>query len=137
MLPRGELLRAGHQIALDHDPEDGAAAAANLLRHVPRHIQLPLMLLAAVGMAEIHHQRVAQPCRLQLPAGRRHGIRIVVGDLAAAQDDVAIRIALGVHRRDLAVLVHAQEVVRTRCGLDRVDRNPDISVGAILEADRR
>ena len=37
----------------------------------------------------------------------------------------------------LAVLVHRQEVVRPRGGLDRVDGDLDVAVGAVLEAHRR
>jgi hypothetical protein len=33
--------------------------------------------------------------------------------------------------------VHTKEVVRARCGLDRIDRDLDVSIGAILEANGR
>jgi hypothetical protein len=70
------------------------------------------MLLAAVGVAAIDHQRTAQPGGFSSLQAAATGV--VVGRLAAAQDDVAVGVALGMHRRHLAVLVHA----RKWCGRD-------------------
>ena len=88
-------------------------------------------------MAAVDHQRARQLRGLDLAAGRGDRRGVVVRRLAAAQDDVAVLVAAGLDDRDLAVLVHREEVVRPGGGLDGVDRDPDVAVGAVLEADRR
>ena len=50
---------------------------------------------------------------------------------------MAVGVAARLDDRHLAVLVHRQEVVPLLRGEDRVDRDPDVAVGAVLEADRR
>ena len=79
--------------------------------------------------------RAAQARVRELLAHRLDAGGVVVGRLAAAQDDVAVLVAGGVHDRRVAALGDRQEVVRRRRGLDRVDRDPDVAVGAVLEAD--
>ena len=62
---------------------------------------------------------------------------VVVGRAAAAaQDDVAVGIAGRVEDRRRAAVVDAGEGVRDRGGADRVDRDLNVAVGAVLEADR-
>ena len=56
---------------------------------VESHIDLPVVLLAAVGMAAVDHQRAVELGGLDLLAGRGHMRGVVVGRLAAAQDRVA------------------------------------------------
>ena len=94
------------------------------------------MLLAAVGVAAVHHHGRAQAGFLQVVAGGIDVGLVVVGLLAATQDHVAVRVAFGVHDGDMAALVHRQEVVAARCRLDRVGSNLQVAVGTILEADR-
>ncbi len=100
-------------------------------------IELALVALAAVGVAAIDHQPRRQPGGFERLARRGDAGRIEVRLLPAAQDDVAIAVAVGLHDRDLAVLVHRQEVVRPRRRLDRVRGDLQIAVGTVLEADRR
>jgi hypothetical protein len=88
-------------------------------------------------MAAVHHQRGGQLGGLQVLAGGGHAGGVVVGRLAAAQDDVAVLVAVGLHDGHLAVLVHRQEVVAARRRLDGVGGDLDVAVGAVLEADRR
>ena len=95
------------------------------------------MLLAAVRVAAVDHQRGRQMGRRQGLAGRRDAVGIVVRRLATAQDHVAVLVAVGLHDGDLSVLVHRQEVVAAGRGLDRVGGDLDVAVGAVLEADRR
>ena len=136
VLARGELLRAGLQVAFDHQPEHAARAASDLAGDVARHFELALMLLAAVGMAAIDHQRRRQTRGLEVLAGGGHAGGVVIGRLATAQDHVAIPVALGLHDGDLAILVDREEVMPARGGLDGVGGDADIAVGAVLEADR-
>ena len=101
------------------------------------HIALLLVLLAAVGVAAVDHQAGGQLGGFQFLAGGRHAGRIVVGSLAAAQNHVAVLVALGLHDGDLAVLVHRQEVVATSGSLDGVGGDLDVAIGAVLETDGR
>ena len=50
---------------------------------------------------------------------------------------MAIAVAMGLHDRHLAVLVHRQKVVATGGRLDGVSGDLDVAVGTVLEADRR
>ena len=59
---------------------------------------------------------------------------IVIGRFAAAQNHMAIGVALGLHNRHLAVLVNRQKVVTPLCGLNRVGGNLDVAIGAIFKA---
>ena len=95
------------------------------------------MLLAAVGVAAVHHQRGWQFGFDQILAGGFHALRVVVGCFAATQNDVAVRVALGLHDRDLAVFVHRQKVVTASGSLDRIGGNLDVAIGAVFKADGR
>ena len=94
------------------------------------------MLLAAVGMAAVHHDGRTQVRCFQIPAGRLHAGFVIVGRLAAAQNDVAILVARCVHDGHLTVLVYRQEVVPARGRLDGIGGDLEIAVRAVLEADR-
>ena len=88
-------------------------------------------------MRAVDHQRGRQLGGFEVLAGSFHVGGVVVGRLAATQDQVAVGVALGLDDGDLAVLVHAQEVVRARGRLDGVGGDADVAVGAVLEADGR
>ena len=49
---------------------------------------------------------------------------------------MAVLVALGLHNRDLAVFVHRQKVVATRCRLDGVCRDLDVAVRAVFKPNR-
>jgi len=48
---------------------------------------------------------------------------------------MTVLVALGLHDRHLAVLVHRQKVVSARSRLDGVGGDLDVAVGTVLEAD--
>ena len=100
------------------------------------HQRLVLRLLAAVGVAGIDHQPRRNAGLTQLGAGRLDAGGIIVRRAAAAQDDVAVLVAGGRGDRRAAALGHRHEMVRLRGRLHRVDRDPHVAVGAVLEADR-
>ena len=99
------------------------------------HIDLALVLFAAVGVAAIHHQGGGQLGGFEFLAGGSHAFGVVVGRFATAQNHVAVLVALGLHDGDLAVLVHRQKVVATGRSLNRIGRDLDVAVGAVFEAD--
>ena len=61
---------------------------------------------------------------------------VVVGGLAAAQDDVAVVVAGGRGDGGAAGLGDREEMVRLAGRFHRVERDADVAVGAVLEADR-
>src|SRR5580693_7946533 len=54
-LARNQLLRSGHQVALDHRAHDVAVPCCDLCGNIVANNALPPVILAAVGMAEIDH----------------------------------------------------------------------------------
>ena len=88
-------------------------------------------------MAAINHQCGRQLSRVQVLAGSGHAGGVIVRRLAAAQNHVAIAIALGLHNRHLPVFVHRQKVVAARCCLDGVGGNTDVAIGAVFKTDGR
>ena len=72
----------------------------------------------------------------RLHTGGLHAVTVIVGHLAAAQDDVAVLVARRGHDGRVAALRHRQEMVRLRRRLDRVQRNAHVAVRPVLEAHR-
>ena len=64
------------------------------------------MLLGGIGVAAVHHECGRQLGGSQFFAGGRHTGCIVIGRFAAAQNDMAIGVAVGLHHRYLAVFVY-------------------------------
>lgn len=94
-----ELLRAGDQIALDHDAHNPsiaalAAGAGDLAGDIVADDGLAAIVFAAVGMGEVDHDAGRKAGFFHLGRGLGDAFGGVVGRApAAAQDDVAIRIA--------------------------------------------
>ena len=124
-------------MALHHQAEDLLGAAGHLSADITRHFELFFVLLRTVGMAAIDHQRGRQLRSVQVFAGGSHAGSVIVGRLAAAQNHVAIAIALGLHNRHLPVFVHRQKVVTAGRRLNGVGGNADIAVGAVFKTNGR
>ena len=80
-------------------------SGGNLLANLACHFDLFFMLLAAVGVAAVHHQGGGQfglSSSLHAAAALRHHS----WGLATAQNDVAILVAVGLYDGHLTVLVH-------------------------------
>src|SRR4051812_9765014 len=137
LFPRLEVLAAFHQVRLHHDAENPPLTATELAGDVAGHVHLPLVLLRGVRVRAVDHQALGQLRLLQLLARGAHRSRIVVRLLAAAQDDVAILVAARLHDRHLAALVHGKEMVLLARGEQRIHRDLDVTVGTVLEPDRR
>ena len=88
-------------------------------------------------MAAVDHEARLQPGLAQTALGLRGVARFVIAALAAAaQDDVAVRIARRGDNAGAAILVDAEETVRRTRRKQRIQRRLDASVGAVFEADR-
>jgi hypothetical protein len=79
VLAGGELLRAVVQVAFHHHAEDAAVAGGQLRAHVHHHVDLALVLLAAVGVAGVDHQLAGQLGGFDFLAGGGHAGGVVVG----------------------------------------------------------
>src|SRR5258705_393386 len=77
-----------------------------------------------------------EPGMSQLAADLVDACSIVVGHPAAAQNDVAVLVARGVHDGGVTAFGDRQEVVRRGGRLDRIDRDLHAAVGSVLEPDR-
>ena len=69
-------------------------------------------------------------------AGRVDVSRVVVGSLAATQNDMAVFIAGCGDNRRVAGLGDGKKMMWRLRGADGVDGDADIAIGAVLEADR-
>ena len=101
-----EFLRTTFNVTFYHHSEDLTRAFAHLRSNFLRHHQLAFMLLAAVGMAAINHQGGGQFGGRQILAGSIHTGLVVIGHFTAAQNHMAIGIALRLHNGHLTVLVN-------------------------------
>ena len=126
-LAGNKLLRAGDEIALDHDAEN-ALIAARALRagdlggDIVTNEGLAAIILAAVGVGEVDHDARREAGFFHLGSGFGYALGGVVDcAAAAAQDDVAIGISRSDEDGRLAMMRVAEKGVRIRRGEDRVD----------------
>src|SRR5204863_1022095 len=124
------------QVAFDHDAEDAILSGGDLRTDVARDVDLPFVPALAVRMRAVDHELRRETRRSELPARRSDARRVVVRGFPAAQDDVAILVAGRVYDRRMSAFGHRQEMMRRGRGLDRIDCDPDVAVGAVLEAHR-
>ena len=128
----GQRLAAVVQVAFQHHAGDGALAVAALLDHVAGHQRLAARVLAAVGVAAVHHQTRVEPGLRQLLARRLNLLGVVVGAApAAAQHQVGVRVAGGFQQRRVALVIDAQMGVRVGGRLHGVPGHRDAAVGAV------
>src|SRR3569833_2012373 len=127
------ILTPFYQMRFSHDADDARVAVCDLTTDLGAYRHLVFRLLRTVGMRGIdHHPRSQASCRDFL-ACRIDAGGVIVRRLAATQNDVAILVAAGRNDGRVAALGHRQEMMRLRCSLDRIDRDLDIAVGAVLE----
>ena len=133
-----DLLVAANDVRFDHHAHQRAVALADLVDHVGHHQRLQFRLFIAVRVRAVDHQVGRQLGFGQRLFGDGDRDRIVVrAAVAAAQHHVAVRVAARAYDGDIAFGVDAQEGVRVRRRQDRVHRNADVAIGAVLEADWR
>ena len=112
-------------------------AAGDLGGYVVADYGLAAVVLARVGVAEVDHDARGEAGLFHLGRGLGDALGGVVdGAAAAAQDDVAVRIAGGDEDGRLAVLGVAEEGVGVGGGEDGVDGDLHVAGGAVFEADR-
>src|SRR6202049_4341687 len=132
-----EFLCTRVDVTFDHCAEDTATAMIDLASDLAHDVELPLVPFTAVPVRTIDHQRGGHAGPSERSGPLQDTRLVIVRCRAAAQDDVTIRVATGADHRDQAAFVHAEKVMRPRSRLDRIAGNLYVSVGAVLEADRR
>ena len=100
---------------------DALLTRGHLTTDLGRNLDLAAVVLLAVGMAAIDHQAFFQAGCGQRLGRRRHTLGIIVGALATTQNDVTVRVALGLDRGHLTILVNRQKVVLLPRREDGVD----------------
>src|SRR5438093_3644150 len=110
-----ELLAAPDEEALEHHAYDAAFAGLQLLRDGAGDERLALVILTAVVVARVDHHASADPSVLQHPEDALHVLAGVVRTgPAAAEDDVAVRVAAREDDARETLLGHAKEDVTMR-----------------------
>ncbi len=98
--------------------------------------RLVLGVLAAIGMAGIDDDPRIKSGLLSLYRNRLHAGRIIVGLLAAAQNEVAVLIAARRGNRRQAILGYGREMMRLRGRHDCIEGYLCIAVRPVFETDR-
>ena len=124
-------------LALLHRADDGLLAGNALPDDFAEHIRHAAVVLGAVAVAGIDHDRGAEFGGFEGVAGFEDVVRAVVRAVfATAQNEVAIGIAVGRHGAGDAILADAEKGLRLHRGLDGIDRGLDVAKGAVLETER-
>ncbi len=99
-------------MALQHDATQTHVASQALLDHRLQHRGLAQWVLATVGVAAIDHDARGNPLLFQRATGSSDTGRVVVGcAVAAAQDQMGIRIAARLQQCRMAEIVDAEVLV--------------------------
>ena len=132
-----EFLCAFDQMAFDHHAEDVLLASGDLRGDVSGGIELAFVLFVAVGVAAINHDFVLHAGAAQRGDRFTHVFGAVVrAVVAAAQDEVAVFVAVGGDDGGMPQFGDGEEAVnRLRRG-DGVNGDLHVAVGAVFEADR-
>ena len=91
-------------MALHHDPENARVSGGDLRRDIAAHRNLFVGIFAAVAVAAIDHDARRNPGFSETLRGGVDVGGVVIGLLAAAQNNVAILVAGGRHDGRMAVL---------------------------------
>ena len=131
-----DVLTALVQMAFDHQASNALVTRCDLCGHVSGHIDLAAVLLAAVGVRQVHHDLRAQAAFLQQLACSLHMGGVVIGRLATAQDDVAVLVATGLEDGALAHLGHAHKGMAGLRSKNRITGHLHATVCSVFEAHR-
>ncbi len=87
-------------------------------------------------MAEVDHHLRCQPGFFQPLLHLCHVLRTIVRLFAAAQNDMAVAVAAGIHNGRVAPLGDGEEAVRRPGCVDRVNRHLNGAIGTVFETYR-
>src|SRR5690606_379799 len=131
-----QILATRNQMALYHDTENAMVAGLYLAGHIVDYLRLVLIFLVAVGMTCIDHNAAGQTRLGQLLGHQIDALCVIIGRLAAAQNDMTIVITDGRDDGRMAAFGYRQKMMRLRRGINGVYGNLDIAIGSVLETHR-
>lgn len=95
------------------------------------------MILAAVTVTAINHDKTREFSLLQLSGGLLDFISLVVGTrLSTTKNDVTAVITLGLNNGGKTLLCNRKEVVTIAGSLDSINSNTNSTIGTVLETNR-
>lgn len=99
MLRDVQVLGSAHQEAFQHDTGNGVRGSTAVLKlgtDFEGNLCLPVVALAAVGVARVHDQAWVESLAGQFAGGAFDVVRGVVGSLpSAAEDDMGVGVSCG------------------------------------------
>ena len=135
--PRLVFLAAGDEIAFEHDADDCAFAVPNLVGDIPSHGDLGGGLFAAIAVTAIdEHDRRGRRFLEQSHGSLDGGaVKIWSGATAPAQYEMTFRVAGGAEDRGCAFAGEGRKRVGMLGGHNGINRDLQITVGAIFKTD--
>src|SRR5262245_42911808 len=110
------------QIALQHQPHDGAIAIEDLRHAVLGNQRLQRWILVRVAVTAVDNDVAWKLCTHEFLLTKSDAYCIVIGPPSTpAQHDVCVRVASGMKYCRLALLGDAQEMMRVTHRLQRID----------------
>src|SRR5690606_24593045 len=116
--------------------DNALVAIGELGADIFKHQRLVFRLLGGIGVAGVDHDRRTQAGLDGGIGGVFDTLGVVIGGFTAAQNDVAVLIAGGRGDSGATVLGDGEEMMRLGGREHGVERDLDVAVGAVLEADR-
>ena len=132
----GNRLIAGLQETFYHHPGNGTVPRHDLVDDVFQDQRLLLVVFLGIAVAAVDHDGRNEVVPGQHFLGIPDVVRIVVGLLPPAQDDVNVGVAGGLDDGGEPVTVDAEEGVGVERRNHGIDGDLEVAVGAVFEADR-
>lgn len=134
---RPDILTTFDQITLNHQSNNRLVPIPDLVGQICRDRDLIPVLLSRVSVRAIDHDDLGEFCLDEAGADGGDVFLLVVGAaVSTAEDQMAELIALCVGDSCETLLGDAQEVMRLGSSTNSIDRNSNIPVSPVLEAQR-
>lgn len=133
----GHLLVTLVDIRLNHDTDDGGLALAQLIGDLLGDDRLVKVVLPGVTVGAVHHEDLTLLLSAEGLARTADALAVVVGTLVTAtQNDETVLVTGGLGNRRKTLLGHTEEAVGVGSGTNSVDGHAQVTVRAVLVADR-
>lgn len=124
-------------IRLDHDTDDGGLALSQLIGNLLGDDRLVKVVLLGVTVGAINHEDLTLLLSAEGLARTADALTVVVGTpVTATQNDETVLVTGGLGDRRETLLGHTEEAVGVGSGTDSVDGDAQVTVRAVLVADR-
>lgn len=118
-----QTLVSFYQMTLDHHANNRFFTARYLLTDIGANLHLLLKLLTGVGMAEIDHDLRRQSRFDEAFFHLSNMLRAIVWRFTAAQNDMAVAVAAGIHNRRMTPFSDGEEAMRRAGGVNGVNND--------------